>query len=91
MIFCTDPAEMYYAELAKRVEYFKYQPKGVSTMCELMENLMRDIQDESIAQGRSQMATDMALDMLRDKKPIEEIIKYSRLSPEQVQKLAQQL
>ena len=60
-------------------------------MCELMENLMRDIQDESIAQGRSQMATDMALDMLRDKKPIEEIVKYSRLSPEQVQKLAQQL
>ena len=82
---------MHYTELAKRVEYFKYQPKGGSTMCELMENLMRDIQDESIAQGRSQMATDMALDMLRDKKPIEEIVKYSRLSHEQVQKLAQQL
>ena len=56
-------------------------------MCEIMEKLHEDGRQEGLTQGRSQMA----LDMLRDKKPIEEIIKYSRLTPEQVQELAQQL
>ena len=39
-------------------------------------------------EGRSQMAMDTALDMLRDHKPIEEIVKYSRLPLERVQELA---
>ena len=85
--FCTAPAKMHYPELAKCVDYFKHNEKGVNTMCEIMEKLHEDGRQEGLTQGRSQMA----LDMLRDKKPIEEIIKYSRLTPEQVQELAQQL
>lgn len=56
-----------------------------------MQEAHNDGLQEGLTQGRSQMATDLALDMPWDKKPIDEIVKYSRLSPEQVQELAQQL
>lgn len=82
--FCADPAKMHYKELAKRADYFKAETKGVNTMCEIMEQL----QAEGRAEGRSQMAIDIAMDMLRDHKPIEEIVKYSRLPLERVQELA---
>ena len=41
--------------------------------------------------GYNKMATATALDMLRDNKPLEEIIKYSHLSEAKVLELAQQL
>ena len=93
--FCSNPDEMHYPELAKRAQYFKCENKGVSTVCEIMENLVKDIQEEGrqegIAEGLTQGRSQMAIDMLRDKKPIEEIVKYSRLTLEQVQELAQQI
>jgi hypothetical protein len=33
------------------------------------------------------MAINMALDMLRDNKPVEEISKYTKLPPERIQEL----
>ena len=44
-----------------------------------------------LTEGREQMATDMALDMLRDNKPMEEVIKYTRLPLERIQELAEQV
>ena len=52
-------------------------------MCEIMEQLQ--------AEGRSQMAIDIAIDMLRDNKPLDEIAKYSRLPLERIQELASTL
>lgn len=89
--FCSDPSKMHYPELAKRVDFFKHENKGVITMCEIMEKLREDGRQEGLVEGRSKMATDLAIDMLRDNKPIEEIAKYSRLPLEQIQKLAQQM
>ena len=39
-IFCPTPAEMNYKELADRTSFFKEQEKGVSSVCEIMEELM---------------------------------------------------
>ena len=44
-----------------------------------------------LADGREEMATDTALAMLRDSKPIDEIIKYTGLTEEQIQELATKL
>ena len=41
--------------------------------------------------GYNKMATATALDMLRDNKPLEEIIKYSHLSESKILELARQL
>ena len=89
--FCSEPAQMHYPELAKRTDFFKNNEKGVNTMCELMEKFGNEVFAEGIDKGRSQMATDTALAMLRDNKPIEEIIKYSHLSESRIKELAEQI
>ena len=62
---CTNPEDMYYSKLAKRVHYFKRDKKGVQIMCkavedmiyeeklEIVENLLElgDITDERIAKA----------------------------------------
>ena len=89
---CSDPAKMHYKQLANRADFFKTKKEGVKTMCKIMEEIQdkgrRKGHEEGIIEGRSQMALDTAMDMLRDNKPIEEIVKYSRLPLERVQELA---
>lgn len=41
--------------------------------------------------GYNKMATSTALDMLRDNKPMEEIVKYSHLPEAKILELAQQI
>ena len=60
-------------------------------MCELMEKFGNEVFAEGIDKGSSQMATDTALAMLRDNKPIEEIIKYSHLPESRIRELAEQI
>ena len=83
--FCSDPTKMHYPELARRTDYFKHESKGVKAMCEIMKQL----QDESRAEILTQVTA--AIGMLKDNKPVEEITKYTSLSEEELQKLAQQL
>lgn len=44
---------------------------------------------EGIAEGEQLRSEAVALDMLRDNEPLSRIIKYARLSKEQIQNLAQ--
>ena len=88
--FCHDPAQMHYPELAERADFFKHKKEGVSTMCKIMQTLQEEGRAEGRAEGQLEMATNTALDMLRDHEPMEKIIKYSRLSEEQIKELALQ-
>ena len=76
---CTDPENMKYPVLAERVKYFKEDTKGVTTMCRALE-LMRD---ETI----HEKAVDVALSMLADGLPYEQIAKYTKLSVEEIKTL----
>lgn len=76
---CTDPEDMKYPVLAERVKYFKEDTKGVTTMCRALE-LMRD---ETI----HEKAVDVALSMLADGLPYEQIAKYTKLSVEEIKTL----
>ena len=93
--FCTDPAKMHFPELAKRADFLKHNNKGVKAMCEIMQKLQAEGHAAGLAEGRLEgrleERTSLALDLLRDKKPMDEIIKYSRLTPERIEELAQQL
>ena len=73
--FCTDAGEMYYPVLAKRVQYFKEDTKGVATMCRAMEEMRKDERIEC------------ALAMLADGMPYEKVAKYAKLSLEEVKAL----
>lgn len=47
---CTDAADMNFELLAEKTRYLKENPKGVSEMCKVME----DLRDESYAEGRAE-------------------------------------
>ena len=89
--FCHDPAQMHYPELAERADFFKHKKEGVNTMCKIMQTLQDEGRAEGRAEGQLEMATNTALDMLRDHEPMEKIIKYSRLSEERIKELALQI
>ena len=77
--YCTDPDEMKYLVLAERVKYFKEDTKGVMTMCRALE-IMRD---ETV----HEKAVDVALSMLADRLPYEQIAKYTKLPVEEIKAL----
>lgn len=64
-------------------------------MCELMQKLQDEGRAEGRADGRAEgrleEQTSLAISMLRDKEPIDKIIKYSLLSPERIAELAKQI
>lgn len=76
---CTDPEDMKYPVLAERVKYFKEDTKGVTTMCRALERM----RDETI----HEKAVDVALSMLADGLPYEQITKYTKLSVEEIKTL----
>jgi len=45
----------------------------------------------ALAEGRNEEQEETAMDMLRDNKPLEEIVKYSHLPEERIKELAQQI
>ena len=47
---CTNASDMYFDLLAEKTRYLKENPKGVSEMCKVME----DLRDESYAEGRAE-------------------------------------
>ena len=53
-MFCENPDDMYYAELAERSRYFKKDEHGVMKMCEAMEKLMEEDRAESFKKGFSE-------------------------------------
>ena len=89
--FYSDPAKMHYPELAKRVDFFKHDQKGVQVMCEIMEKFGNELLAEGRAEGLDEGRTQTALDMLQDNRPMEEIIKYSHLPESRIKELAVQL
>ena len=85
--FCTDPAQMHYQVLARRADFFKHQKQGVQAMCEIM----KELQDEGRAEGLADGFTQVAIGMLKDSKPYDEITKYTHIPQDELKKLAQQL
>lgn len=79
-IFCEKPDEMYYASLAKKVRYFKEDEKGIETMSEVMEKLLKE-QQKSIAQKMLELG----------KMALSEIAEYTGLSISTVRRMAKKL
>ena len=52
-MFCENPDDMYYKELAERSRYFKTNEHGVMKMCEAMEKLMEEDRAETFNKGIS--------------------------------------
>lgn len=82
---CTNADDMNFELMAKATRYYKNTPEGVSYMCEVMEKRIK----ENVEIAEHNQAVKMALEMLADGTiPIEKIARFSHLSLEEVQQLA---
>lgn len=85
---CTDPANMYYNELAERVRFFKEDKEGILIMCKAMEDMRNESLQEGIKEGRRESMKVAAERMLADGTlALEKIAEYVGLSLEEVKKL----
>ncbi len=77
---CTDANDMNFELIAERTRYLKENPKGVSEMCKVIEDMR--------TQERRETMTEIALRMLRARKyALEEIVSISGLSLDEVKNL----
>ena len=87
-ILCPNPAEMNYKELADRTSFFKEQEKGVSSVCEIMEELMARDRQEGLNKGRTEERRHNILRMLSKGKSTAEIADLLDIPLHEVESLA---
>lgn len=93
---CTSADEMNFELMAERTRYLKENPKGVSEMCKVIEEMRREEREEGIQEGMQigikkgfkDSSETSALRMLSDGSlPLEKIAEFSSLSLDEVKKL----
>ena len=52
------------------------------------QEVMRSYVESEVYEAKIEMATEMATEMLQNNEPIEKIMKYTKLSKEEIEKLA---
>lgn len=77
--YCKNADDMNYAELAKRVRFFKEEEKGVSMMCKMME----DMRKESVKEGKIEIMVEMVKD---GEQSIESAAKRLKMTEEEFRK-----
>ena len=81
---CTRADDMEFELMAESMRYLKENPKGVSMMCKIME----DMRNESLKEGIKEGAISTAKRMITvGKYALEEIVNISGLTVDEVQKL----
>ena len=81
---CTDADDMNFELLAERTRYLKEDPKGVSEMCKVIEDMRREEREEGIKEGMRTAALRMIADGTL---ALEKIAEYVGLSLDEVKKL----
>ena len=81
---CTDAADMNFVLLADRTRYLKENPKGVSEMCKVIEDMRREEREEGIKEGMKAAALRM---LEAGKYALEEIAAISGLPLDEIKKL----
>ena len=81
---CTNASDMYYKTLAERVRFYKEDKEGVEIMCKAME----DMRNETYREATRDNMVKVAARMLEENKyTIEEIVKISGLTADEISQL----
>lgn len=83
---CTSADEMNFELLAERTRYLKENPKGVSEMCKVMEDLRDESYAEGHAEGREEQAQMTAKNLYEQGLTIEQIARTIGFSMDTVEK-----
>ena len=70
---CTSADDMHFRILAEKTRYLKENPKGVSEMCKVMEDLRDESYAEGLEQGEVKKAKEMAMKLNQKGTALEEI------------------
>lgn len=81
---CTDADDMNFKLMADRTRYLKENPKGVSEMCKVIEDMRKEEREEGIKEGMRTAALRMIADGTL---ALEKIAEYVGLSLDEVKKL----
>ena len=85
---CTQASDMNFELMAERTRYLKENPKGVSEMCRILEDMRNESLNEGIKVGIREGMKTAALRMLATGKyALEEIVTISGLSLEEISQL----
>lgn len=85
---CTSADEMNFELMAERTRYLKENPKGVSEMCKVIEEMRREEREEGIQEGIKKNAKTSALRMLFDGSlSLEKIAEFTGLPLDEVKEL----
>ena len=85
---CTKAEDMNFEWMADRTRYLKEDPKGVSEMCKVMEDMRNESLKEGIKEGIKEGMRNAALRMQKSGKyALEEIAEISGLTIEEVKQL----
>ena len=79
--YCTEADKMYYKELSDKIKYYKESEKGVTTMCEIWE----EIRNEGIMEGKIELATNLIKDGAYS---LEKIAELTGISIDKIRELA---
>lgn len=82
---CTSADDMNFEILAEKTRYLKENPKGVSEMCKVMEDLRDESYAEGHAEGREEQAQMTAKNLYEQGLTIEQIARAIGLTGETVE------
>ena len=86
---CSDPDEMYYQEIAKKVRYLKRDNGGIKEMTEYYDKWEREIAEEAAEEAITNKSLEIAMNLIaKGKLSYEDIADVTGLSIEKVTELA---
>ena len=86
---CSDPDEMYYQEIAKKVRYLKRDNGGIKEMTEYYDKWEREIAEEAAEEAITNKSLEIAMNLIaKGKLSYEDIADATGLSIEKVTELA---
>lgn len=90
-MFCSSSEQMYYKELAARLDFMKSEKGGFYNMCELSEKLISFGKEQGEAEGAWKQSIKIAKALLRTNASIDYVAEVTGLSHSDVEELAQEV
>ena len=86
---CSNPDEMYYQELAKKVRYLKQDNRGIKEMTEYYDKWEREIAEEAAEEAITNKSLEIAMNLITEGNiPLDVIARTTGLTIEKVTELA---
>ncbi|MDY4969256.1 MAG: PD-(D/E)XK nuclease family transposase [Lachnospiraceae bacterium] len=85
---CPNPSDMYYGVLAERASFLKEREEGVTEMCKIMDEMMREAAADAVQEERYDIVVNMLTETELSK---EQIARLAKVTVEEVEELEKEL